>query len=237
MSENQKESASPSGKSSSPKPNDDSEKTSAKQASSQAQLDGLLNNGGGDLPRGKGKDWVLNAAWWEWFEPRMLKMILFVICIGFSGAFLFYGLTLTTKTINSMITYRSDVSEAVSTVIDGSIKVEVKTAERQFVIPTVPESLGHAQQVHDASKNADLDLIKKYLDSSSLLSVSPIITLLAFLLGVGLTLVLGLMKSVMRPEGEIRNKEDDAESNLSVLATPLSKVFEEIIGFIKRKIK
>lgn len=208
----------------------------AQRTPTQEELDQYLEQGGGALPPGNKNEWVLNAAWWEWFEPRLLKLVLYVCCLVASLAFLWIGLTATKTTIDSMVNYRNNVSDAVKTVVEGASKDQVKELGKpDFVVPVFPESLEHAKKVHEESKNTDIEMLKKYLDSSSLLSVSPIITLLAFLLGVGLTLMLGLMKSVLRSDSDARNRDGESDSNLSVLATPLSKVFEEAVEFVKKK--
>lgn len=209
----------------------------AGRSQTQEELDQLLEQGGGALPPGNKNEWVLNAAWWEWFEPRLLKLVLYVCCLVASVAFLWFGLSATKSTIDSMVTYRNNVSAAVKTVVEGAAKDQVKELGKpDFVVPVFPESLEHAKKIHEESKNTDIEMLKKYLDSSSLLSVSPIITLLAFLLGVGLTLMLGLMKSVLRSDSDAKSRDGEGDSNLSVLATPLSKVFEEAIEFIKKKL-
>ncbi|MGG5216997.1 hypothetical protein ACQZ19_13790 [Rahnella variigena] len=165
-------------------------------------------------------------------DRRWMRLGLFLFCLLFSGLFLGKGLSLSDKVVTGLVSYKGQVTSAVANSIKGDTNKETA-----FVALTPPESIEHAQKNTDEKSEASNALAKQLVESTNWLSASPLITIIAFTLGVGLTLMLGLMKVLFRVESEIKEKEREQENEtmLAALATPVSKVLEELWGFIKSK--
>ncbi|HCR0932445.1 TPA: hypothetical protein U2L92_003780 [Enterobacter hormaechei] len=67
------------------------------------------------------------------------------------------------------------------------------------------------------------------------LSASSLIMLVAFILGVGLTLILTLLKSAFRHPTDNSSKDESNQTSLE-LATPLSELFSGIASYFKDKL-
>lgn len=196
--------------------------------------DDYLSGGGGPIPKNKAvyAKTVLDHRHKDSRDRRWMRSILFVICLGLAGYFLCLGLSITKDIVSGLLSYKKTVTDAVSAAINARAGVTTAQELAGFIVP--PESLNHAKELAKTAKDTDISVIKGFLDSTNWLSASPLITLVAFVLGVGLTLMLGLMKVVFRSEAEAKEKDREAEDDLKgVLATPVSKVLEELALKIK----
>ncbi|WP_436859163.1 hypothetical protein [Citrobacter tructae] len=196
--------------------------------------DAYLSGGGGPIPGNKANyaKTVLDHRYKDSRDRRWMRSILFVICLGLAGYFLCLGLSITQDIVSGLLSYKKTVTDAVSAAIKARTGVTTAQELAGFIVP--PESINHAKELAKTAKDTDISVIKGFLDSTNWLSASPLITLVAFVLGVGLTLMLGLIKVVFRSEAEAKEKEKEVEDDLrGVLATPVSKVLEELALKIK----
>lgn len=166
-------------------------------------------------------------------DRRGMRKLLFWFIVGSSAIFLFIGAGMSLYVTWDMIHTKQDVNKAMIDVVKNSSPESIS----KFVFetrPSPPESLFHAREtareISSLAAEQRNSLIEKFFETTNWLSVSPMITLIAFILGVGLTLAIALMRALF--------KEEEAEEKgnaLSQISTPLSKLFEYLIEFLKSK--
>ncbi|RNM02353.1 hypothetical protein EF878_19980 [Dickeya undicola] len=155
----------------------------------------------------------------------------FIVCA--SGFFLTIGAVMSIYVTRDMLSTKKEVKDAMVDVVMRSSPESISDFVSKFK-PAPPESLIHARETATAlSIQASVQrngLIDKFLETTNWLSLTPMITLIAFILGVGLTLAIALMRALFREE-EI----EDRGNTLSQISTPISKLVEYLIDFIKSK--
>lgn len=167
-------------------------------------------------------------------DRRNMRKWLFRFIVGASGIFLLIGAFMSIFLTCTMLQTKQDVKEAMVKVVDESSPKAV----REFVLmakPSPPESLYHARETAkelstQAARQRN-DFIEKFLETTNWLSLSPMITLIAFILGVGLTLAIALMKALFREEAE------EKSNTLAQISTPISKLFEYLVEYLQKKFK
>lgn len=177
-------------------------------------------------------------------DRREMRKNLYKFVVGGSVIFLMLGAWLTFWVVASMLNTKSTVERTLTTIVQESSPAKITELVAKFP-PVPPESIHHAReetrQVIEHSVERQNSLIEKFLQSTNWLSVSPIVTLIAFLLGVGLTLALGLIRALFK-EDEIEEKNssssnDEEKSAFSDVATPLSKLFEQLFDAVQERFK
>ncbi|WP_152490661.1 hypothetical protein [Dickeya dadantii] len=167
-------------------------------------------------------------------DRRKMRWGLFSVGLLASIGFLVTGAIMSYLIISNMLSTNEFIREGVNTIITNTSPEKTKEIILQLA-PNPPESLVHA---HDAAKEVLIqtrtqqqDLLGKFLESTNWTSISPMITLVAFILGVGLTLAIALLRALFR--------EDQAEKTnpLSDVASPLSKLIENFIDLIMSKFR
>lgn len=168
-------------------------------------------------------------------DRRKMRRWLFGFIVGASAIFLTLGAWMSISITNNMLLTKHEVKGAMLNVVNESSPQKIS----EFVFntqPIPPESLNHAREtalkLNAQAAEQRRSLIEKFLETTNWLSLSPMITLIAFILGVGLTLAIALMKALFREE-EI----EDRSNTLSQIATPVSKLFEYLVEFLQNKFK
>lgn len=176
-------------------------------------------------------------------DRREMRKILFKFVVGGSVIFLMLGAWLTFWVVANMLNTKSAVERTLSTIVEDSSPSKITQLVAKFP-PVPPESINHAReetrQAIEHSVERQNSLIEKFLQSTNWLSVSPLVTLIAFLLGVGLTLALGLIRALFK-EDEIEEKSNsngpDEPSAFSDVATPLSNIFQQLFDALQERFK
>lgn len=168
-------------------------------------------------------------------DRRVMRGVLFVLTLLLASWFLCTGLSLSEKVATGLLTYKSTISKAVAGALNTTKEPSVEHVEALKLL-SPPESIEHAEGKFVASNSIRSDVARELVESTNWLSASPLITLVAFILGVGLTLLLALMKALFKSEVDPTEKED-GDSVLSSVATPTSKVVEDIFEWMKGLLK
>lgn len=168
-------------------------------------------------------------------DRRNMRKWLFRFTVGASALFLLIGAIMSVCLTVNMLNTKQDVKEAMVRVVDESSPKAIS----EFVFtaqPSPPESLYHARETaRELSSQAAQQrnsLIEKFLETTNWLSLSPMITLIAFILGVGLTLAIALMRALFREE-----EAEDKNNTLAQISTPISKLFEYLVEYLQNKFK
>ncbi|WP_336948728.1 hypothetical protein [Serratia nevei] len=168
-------------------------------------------------------------------DRRKMRRWLFAFIVGASALFLLLGAGMAVCITINMLHTKHEVKDAMLNVVNESSPQKIS----EFVFktqPTPPESLYHAREtakeLNAQAAEQRRGLIEKFLETTNWLSLSPMITLIAFILGVGLTLAIALMKALFREE-----EVEERSNTLSQIATPISKLFEYLIEFAQNKFK
>ncbi len=145
-------------------------------------------------------------------ERRIMRYSLFAVMMIFAITFLIYGLKFALKVGEGLLGAKQSIVTALT-----------KPDVSHCVIPVkcVP---GPSQGITEAVASLNADW----------LSASSLIMLVAFILGVGLTLILTLLKSAFRHPTDTPSKDDSNQTSLE-LATPLSELISGIITYLKDK--
>lgn len=171
----------------------------------------------------------------DYNDRRLMRGFLFAFTLLLAGWFLCTGLSMSKKVATGLLSYKSTISTAVAGALNTAKDTGVEHIEALKLI-SPPESIEHAEGKYVASNSIRSDVARELIESTNWLSASPLITLVAFILGVGLTLLLALMKALFKPEVNTTER-DDGDSVLSSLATPTSKIAEDFIEWIKGLLK
>ncbi|HDU3835116.1 hypothetical protein [Kluyvera sp. CRP] len=168
-------------------------------------------------------------------DRRKMRRWLFAFIVGASALFLLLGALMSVCITINMLNTKHEVKDAMLKVVNESSPEKVS----EFVFkarPAPPESLYHAREtakeLNSQAAEQRRSLIEKFLETTNWLSLSPMITLIAFILGVGLTLAIALMKALFREE-----EVEERSNTLSQIATPISKLFEYLIEFLQNKFR
>lgn len=168
-------------------------------------------------------------------DRRKMRKWLFLFIVVSSGLFLVIGATMSICITVSMVSTKTEVKEAMLAVVKESSPQKIS----EFVLeakPAPPESLYHARETAKELNTMAMEqrngLISKFLETTNWLSLSPMITLIAFILGVGLTLAIALMKALFREE-----ESEEKSNTLTQIATPVSKLIEYLVDYLQSKFK
>ncbi|HFP9315242.1 hypothetical protein N6B35_08780 [Klebsiella michiganensis] len=168
-------------------------------------------------------------------ERLIMRKRLFIFIVVSSGLFLAIGAVMSICITVSMVNTKSEVKEAMLEVVKESSPQKIS----EFVLeakPAPPESLYHARETAKELNTMAMEqrngLISKFLETTNWLSLSPMITLIAFILGVGLTLAIALMKALFREE-----ESEEKNNTLTQIATPVSKLIEYLVDYLQSKFK
>lgn len=155
--------------------------------------------------------------------------------VGASAVFLVLGAVMSYRITSSMLETKQEVKTAMLQVVNESSPKNIS----EFVLkarPAPPESLYHARETAKELNAMAMEqrngLISKFLETTNWLSLSPMITLIAFILGVGLTLAIALMKALFREE-----ESEEKNNTLTQIATPVSKLIEYLVDYLQSKFK
>lgn len=143
---------------------------------------------------------------------RFFKIVAYLVCIAFGAWFLCTGLNHATKILNAQET----------AIISNAHLIDAKT---NYLNNQIKNSSSKISQKNDL-ENSSSDTKETSL-SDKIISASSILTLFAFIFGVGLTLLLTLLKFSFNSQKEETNPE---------LATPLGALFLDILKGLKDKI-
>ncbi|HHS9271782.1 hypothetical protein Q9Q93_22670 (plasmid) [Enterobacter hormaechei] len=148
-------------------------------------------------------------------ERRVMRYCLFAVIMFFAIFFLSCGLFFALKVGDGLLLAKQNIVYALT-----SSSVDVS----HCIIPVkcVP---GPSRGISEAVANLNADW----------LSASSLIMLVAFILGVGLTLILTLLKSAFRHPTDNSSKDESNQTSLE-LATPLSELFSGIASYFKDKL-
>lgn len=168
-------------------------------------------------------------------DRRKMRRWLFAFTVGASAIFLLLGAAMAVCITINMLQTKHEVKDAMLNVVNESSPQKIS----EFVFntqPAPPESLNHAREtareLNAQAAEQRRGLIEKFLETTNWLSLSPMITLIAFILGVGLTLAIALMKALFREE-----EVEERSNTLSQIATPISKLVEYLVEFLQKKFK
>lgn len=168
-------------------------------------------------------------------DRRKMRRWLFLFVVGASAVFLVLGAVMSYRITSSMLETKQEVKTAMLQVVNESSPKNIS----EFVLkarPAPPESLYHARETAKELNAMAMEqrngLISKFLETTNWLSLSPMITLIAFILGVGLTLAIALMKALFREE-----ESEEKNNTLTQIATPVSKLIEYLVDYLQSKFK
>lgn len=168
-------------------------------------------------------------------DRRKMRRWLFIFVVGASAVFLVLGAVMSYCITSSMLETKQEVKTAMLQVVNESSPKNIS----EFVLkarPAPPESLYHARETAKELNAMAMEqrngLISKFLETTNWLSLSPMITLIAFILGVGLTLAIALMKALFREE-----ESEEKNNTLTQIATPVSKLIEYLVDYLQSKFK
>ncbi|MCK7157775.1 hypothetical protein L8P40_20930 [Enterobacter kobei] len=145
-------------------------------------------------------------------ERRTMRYWLFGVMMLFAVIFLGCGLNFALNVGNGLLSAKKDIVAALTQPDVSHCVIPVKC------VPGPPRGVSEAV----ANLNADW------------LSASSMIMIAAFILGVGLTLILTLLKSAFRHPTDRTFKDETNQTSLE-LATPLSELISGIASYLKDK--
>lgn len=165
-------------------------------------------------------------------DRRVMRKRLFAVIVGASIIFLSLGALMAVVVTCNLLTTKSEVKNAMIKVVEDASPLKISQTVFQ-VQPLPPESFFHAREnakeISTLAASQRNSLIEKFLESTNWLSLTPMITLIAFILGVGLTLAIALMRALFKEEAE------EKSNALAQMCTPLSKLIEYLGEYIKSK--
>ncbi|WP_346351009.1 hypothetical protein N2M06_13370 [Oceanimonas sp. AH20CE76] len=172
-----------------------------------------------DLPSEKLND-AQQVLSWKSFDAKSmawLRIISMGVAIVLAILFLLAGLWYTHITINSVINHTPQEKPAI---------VIAKPAEEQKTEPSAQVKSSTAASSETAKANAP----EKENWDKTLISSGSIITLIAFVMGVGLTLILAVVKLSIAA-----NKPNEPASEYVGMAGPFSELITQFANWLKRK--
>lgn len=145
-------------------------------------------------------------------ERRVMRYSLFAVIMFFAMFFLSCGLFFALKVGDGLLNAKQRIVDALTKADVSHCVIPVKC------VPGAPKGISEAV----TNLNADW------------LSASSMIMIVAFILGVGLTLILTLLKSAFRHPTDNSSKDDSNKTSLE-LATPLSELISGTVSYLKDK--
>ncbi|MEQ9903114.1 hypothetical protein [Pectobacterium aroidearum] len=152
-------------------------------------------------------------------ERRGMRLVLFTVVLVFGVIFLAKGLC-----------FALDVGQGLLNAKASIVKALAKQDESKCLIPL--KCLGESNHVVNTSSSGDLLSVANL--NTDWLSASSLIAIVAFILGVGLTLMLTLLKAAFQhPTDKSANRDKDQSA--MEIATPLSQLIVNFVNFLKEK--
>ncbi|MDM2743193.1 hypothetical protein OGY15_00720 [Citrobacter sp. Cu231] len=155
------------------------------------------------------------------YERRWTRLIMYTVVMLFAVLFLASGLSFALKVGDGLLTAKQTIVKALT-----SDRLNECVVPLKCITEDVKATPPAAEQARNSAITANLN--------ADWLSASSLIAIVAFILGVGLTLILTLLKATYQhpTDKDIKRSED---SSTTELATPLSQLFERAIGYLKEK--
>ena len=157
-----------------------------------------------------------------------LKVVSFIIAVGLGAYFLCVGLQVA-----------KDSAKHIKDVQMTVLEIEKNRSKKEPVIGTNSKAAKTEAKQLSASKEAVKETAKEENttapdepNGSFIFATGSLLTLVAFILGTGLTLLLSLLKFVF-----INNQHEQNISNSPDIATPLSELIKGLSDWLKKKVK
>ncbi|WP_250188809.1 hypothetical protein [Escherichia coli] len=162
-------------------------------------------------------------------ERRSMRLVLSAVVLCFACTFLWQGLNFALAVGNGLLEAKSSIATAITQKVDAQTCV---SAEKCSALSADPKMADER-----ITPSSDTNKVRKSISglSTDWLSASSLIAIVAFILGVGLTLLLTLLKSVFQhpTDKDFRTK---STSNTIELATPISELIIGVLNIIKDKL-
>ncbi|EOK2754955.1 hypothetical protein [Escherichia coli] len=180
-------------------------------------------------PRGDSDpDILLRRDVHDAIERRWMRLIVSSIALLIAILFLVVGLCFALKVGNGLLQAKSNIVSALTQTQTQKdvceLKGECSESKSESVKPVATKSV-HLDKNDKAMGNLSTDW----------LSASSLIAIVAFILGVGLTLILTLIKSAFHHPTD-KNQPGQRANESIELATPLSELIMGIVDYIKGKL-
>ncbi|PXW50038.1 hypothetical protein DFO55_12835 [Grimontella sp. AG753] len=165
-----------------------------------------------------------------------MRLVLSVVVLFFSIVFLWDGLNFALKVGDGLLKAKSNIAFALTQKSEKDICepknecTEPKQQATQQTVPTAKKADASAKKTDTPAKN---DITMPNL-STDWLSASSLIAIVAFILGVGLTLLLTLLKSAFQHPTD-KNINGQKTTDAIELATPLSELIMGMINYLRNK--
>ncbi|OIN09104.1 hypothetical protein [Oceanisphaera psychrotolerans] len=163
---------------------------------------------------------------WQTFDAKAmmwLRIISLVLAMAVSICFLYKGLKYTDLAITSVVGHASQKES--SAVVIASAK-----AQEANISPANETQASARSKASTDSKGTEENKTEKNEWDKALISSGSIITLIAFVLGVGLTLILAVLKLSISA-----NKPNEPASDYVGLAGPFSELLTQFANWLKSK--
>lgn len=163
-------------------------------------------------------------------ERRIMRVIVFIASIGFSCLFLYEGYKFTFIVGNGIVRNQATIAEAMLASAQAQAQAKTQTKSLGKVEVSSATSTAHKTNPKEPQKKVS-DTKYSVSERFNWMSTGSLLVLVGFLLATGLTLMLTLMRSIFK------GKEDDVDGGaFKDLATPTSKLGEDIYAFLKSKL-
>ncbi|ENT7682001.1 hypothetical protein ACMGAV_003315 [Salmonella enterica subsp. enterica serovar Newport] len=159
-------------------------------------------------------------------ERRGMRLILSATVLIFAILFLWQGLCFALKVGNGLLEAKSSI---VSALTQNSEKVVCEPKTK--CVELKQQTMKPAEKSPNVSTKGDSAMPNL---STDWLSASSLIAIVAFILGVGLTLILTLLKSAFHHPTD-KNLNGQKTTDTIELATPLSELIMGVINYLKSK--
>lgn len=160
-------------------------------------------------------------------ERRGMRLILSVTVLFFAATFLWHGLCFALKVGNGLLLAKSSIVSVLTQKSEEAI-CESKT---KCTDPKQQKSKA-TEKTADTPKKSESTMPNL---STDWLSASSLIAIVAFILGVGLTLILTLLKSAFHHPTD-KNLNGHKAADTIELATPLSELIIGLVNYLKSKL-
>ncbi|WP_421292118.1 hypothetical protein [Aeromonas veronii] len=185
---------------------------------------------------------VLDEKRMMYLEKMWMRVITFVVVMGLAVFFLCKGLVLANEIGFGVIENQKKLVKALVAPVP---KVEPLTNSNSQLNTsdaaplTLPMSASNPTAVRSEVTNAKPEVastrnsLLTLAEHQNWLSAGSLLTLVAFILGVGLTLLLTLIRNVFRAQEEESQRQTGEISR--DIATPLSCLIEDFIAYMRKK--
>ncbi|WP_231604182.1 hypothetical protein [Leclercia sp. J807] len=157
-------------------------------------------------------------------ERRGMRLILSITVLIFAVMFLWQGLFFALKVGNGLLQAKSSIVE----VLTKKSEKEICQPSTKCVESEDPKKSSQSTPSTDKNESTIPPLSTDWLSASSLIAI------VAFILGVGLTLILTLLKSAFHHPTDKNLNGQKTTDNIE-LATPLSELIMGMINYLKNK--